>query len=278
MLHYVRATLLNPTGPTDWIDMPLTTHMYEDYKALAEVNGGPAIVYLTQPAPGFYQARYAYATIPAPDDATDWVSTEATPLATVSETFRPGQLLIDDPYPRFSYWSSETDQLYLAQAVADPPATPADWLYTPATPANQSGKHSALVWWQDRPLALHAGSGNWQLKCTASSAEQPATLADWESLDADLESQDINRISACRLPDGLGAAYRNADPPGGVIYAWFEGNLPGGPGDWCVVEVAGGVGPDGGQAVALTPDGRPAVVYGAPDDDQLWLATMDPPA
>ena len=276
MLHYVRATSLTPTGPPDWVDMPLTTHMYKTYKALAVVNGAPAIIYQTQPAPGFYQVRYAYATIPEPDDATDWVSTAATPLATVSETFRPGQLLIDDPYPRFTYWSSETEQLYFAQTIEDPPATPADWQYTPVTAPGMSGSYSALAWWQDCPLALHAGAGSWYLMCTASSAEQPATLADWESLSADNESQGISQISACRLPEGLGVTYRDADPPGALIYAWFEGELPGGPWDWCVMQVATDVGGGGANALALTQDGRPAIVYGDLDDNQLWLATMDP--
>lgn len=276
MLHYVRATLPNPTVPTDWVDMPLTNHVYESYKALAEVDGKPSIIFLTQPVAGVYQVRYAFASKPEPDDATDWTSTAATGQSTAGEHYLPGQLLIDDPYPRFGFYSSQTDQLCYASATADPPMSPADWQFTPLTEPGGSGHHSVLAWWKDRPLALHAGTVSDQMHLSRSLVDQPSTLLDWESHAADNESLDLKRLSVIQLPDGIGVTYRNGDPPGALMYAWFENALPGGPGDWCVVEVAGDVGPDGAHALALTLDGRPAIVYGDQADNQLWLATMDP--
>jgi len=277
MLHYVRATLLTPTGPPDWVDMPLTAHIYEAHKALAEVNGKPAIVYATEPAATIYQVRYAYGNIPEPNDATDWTSTAATGESVACEHFSPGQLLIDDPYPPFSYYSSETDQLYYPQATVDPPATPADWVFTPATEPAHSGNYSALAWWQDKTVLLHAGPTSDQMHCSRSLVGQPSTLLDWESHAADNESLDLKRLSVIQLPDGIGVTYRNGDPPGTVMYAWFEESMPDGPWGWCVVEVAGNVGPDGGQALALTADGRPAIAYKSMANDFVWLATMDPP-
>ncbi|GEM_PF-1328333 len=276
MLHYVRATLLSPSAPTDWINMSLTTHSWEEYKALAVVNGVPAIIYATTGTVQGYKVKYAYGTKTEPDDATDWVVTDATADSSASENYQPSQLLIDDPYPRFTFWSSESEQLCFAAATVDPPATPADWLITPLTETTCSGKHGAPLWWQDRPLVAHAGAADSQLICTVGTVEQPLLLTDWEHHLADTESIDIGMLSAQRLSGGLGVAYRNTSGTGAVIYAWFEGDLPAEPGGWCVVEVATEVGPDGGQALALTADGRPAIVYGDTDDDLISVAIMDP--
>jgi hypothetical protein len=221
--------------------------------------------------------RYAYGNIAEPDDSTDWTSTAATEQSLAGERYYPGQLLIDDPYPRFSYYNSQTDQLYYAQATADPPATPADWMFSPATDSAQSGNYSALAWWQDKAVLLHAGTTSNNLRCSRSLVDQPSTLLDWESHPADNESQDLKRLSAHRLPDGIGVTYRNGNLPGTVMYAWFDGSMPDGPWGWCVVEVATDVGPTGGQALAVTADGRPAIAYSNPDEDQLWLAVMNPP-
>ena len=272
----MRATLLNPTEPTDWVDISLGTHAQETYKALAEVGGAPAIVYVTSPAAGTREVRYAYGNVPAPADLADFTVTYATDPTAVGHFFNPTSLVEQDGQPAFTFWSSVSEQLCLARAISSPPAAPADWAISPLCSPGCSGSWCALIDRQNQPLALHGGIGSNQLRCAIAADWQPDSLVDWERHTTDVESMALEHVSICQLPDGVAAVYRDTSGTGALICAWFSGAPPAGTGDWCVMQVSADLGTDGGQAITVLPGGMPAIVYGDTDDNEVWLATMDP--
>ncbi|MBN2081844.1 hypothetical protein JW859_06500 [bacterium] len=257
--------------------MDLTTHYYEQFKSLYEINGVPAIIYVDQPVADVFQVRYAYGTKAEPDDATDWVSTMATNNSASGQHFRPGQLLADGPYPCFSFWHSLTEQVCFATATVDPPVDPSSWLFTPLTESSACGTYSSWAWWQDRPLVTHSGAifDDLVVSC-CTGTYPPSTLLDWQSQIADPDSAGISAVSMLPIPGGIGITYRDAVGDGSLMYAWFSGTLPGGPGDWCVMRVDNHAGAMGANALALTADNRPAILYGDPVDGEIRVAVMDP--
>jgi hypothetical protein len=273
----VRATLLNPTGPADWVNISFGGHTEEPYKALAEIGGVPAIVYVTSPAAGVREVRYAYGTMPAPSDLADFTVTYATEPTAAGHFFNPSWLVEQDGQPAFTYWSSLSEQLCLARVTSNPPVAPTDWTSSPLSAPATSGSRCALIDWQGLPLALHGGIGGDHLRCARGTSWQPESLSDWECHTADAESMALDHVAVCQLPDGVAAVYRDTSGTGELLCAWFSGTTPAGAGDWCVMQVMADLGADGGQAIAALPGGMPAIIYGDTDDNEVWLATMDPP-
>jgi hypothetical protein len=269
----VRATSIEPTSPADWVNISLGSLTQDSYKALAEVNGVPAIVFAYSPALDTREIHYAYGNSPAPDDAGDFTMTLLTNTAPVGHYVNPTALLERENKAACVFWSSVAEQLCFARATSSVPTDPMDWVVSPLCSPACSGSRAALADWQDRPLVVHAGIGGDSLTCAQCADWQPESLLDWQHHCADAESTGLDRISVCELPTGVAAVYRDPDLGGWLICAWFSNGQPQGGGDWCVMPVAYDVG-YGGQAVAALHNGLPAIVYGNETDSEIWLATM----
>lgn len=271
----MRATLINPDNPADWVDFYVSNHDQELYKALTEVNGVPAISFVTSPAANTYQICYAYGTVPDPSSASDFTITEASEVSSAGHFLSPSWIVGRENSPAFTYWSSLSEQLNMAWTDNNPPATPADWTVAALSSPATSGSYCALIDWQSQPLAVYAGIGQDHLRCSLGGSWQPSTLADWERHIVDSESLAVDHVSVCELPNGIAVAYRQTVAPFTLMCAWFTGDTPHGPADWCVMPVIGDVDAFGGQAIVALANGQPAIAYCNTDTDELWLATMD---
>jgi len=272
----VRATLINPDNPADWVDFHIGNHVQEKHKALAEVAGVPAMVFVTSPAADTYQIQYAYGTGPEPNDSSEFTMTDATEASAAGDFTLPSCAVGQEGLPSFVYWSSLNEQLVMAWTASGSPASPADWTATPLCSPGTSGSRAALIDWQGQPLAAYAGIGQDHLRCSLGASWQPPTIGDWERYVVDNETLAVDHVSICELPNGIAVAYRQTAVPCTLMCAWFTGNTPQGPGDWCVMPVISDLDDYGTQAVAALANGQPAIAYVNTDTNELWLATMDP--
>lgn len=256
--------------------MSLTDAEYDSNFSLAEVDGGPAVIYVSSPVVNVYEITYAYSNAPEPNNAADWSFTPATFASTPGEHYLANWLVDHTGLPAFTFWSSQTEQLCFARATTATPINTDDWAYSPVCDPSVGAPINALVEYQDHPLVVYRGYSTNNLHCAHSVDWHPTSVLSWEQHTVDSEISMTGRITVAETPGGIGVAYR--DPSAGTLmYAWFNASLPQGGGDWCVMQVANGVSAYGVSAVAAMANGLPAIAYGDTNDSELRLATMNPP-
>jgi hypothetical protein len=258
--------------------MSLAYAHYDSWHSLTEVGGKPAVIYLSSPAANIYEITYAYCNVPEPDSAADWTFTPATFTSAPSERYLPSWLVAHDGLPAYTFWSSQSEQLCFAQASTATPTGTGDWLISPVDMPYATSFYNALVEYQGQPLVIYRGPGSGMdnLHCAHSPNWNPTSVLDWEQHTVDSESNVESRMSIAQMPDGIGVAYHDI-ATGSLMYAWINDSLPHGGGDWCVMQVAGGITTFGVNAVAAMANGLPAIVYGDPANSKLHLATMNQP-
>lgn len=275
MLTYARALTADPSGPADWVVMPLTGVVGTDEFALAEIAGNPAFVYVRSGLGGEDQIDYTIATIPAPADATDWESGKAVPETIATHHFKWLSLLHPAELPVFTYYSTLSDQLLYQHSSLTAPLLPGDWEACGVDSDPNAGGWSNLISYDDQPAVAYTFLDDNTLRLARSASWTPALPADWQVHCADPGYYIVGNLGLAAINDGLGLAYHVPNGYEELRYAWASAT-PAATGDWSIVVVDENIGLGSANPLVELANGQPALTYMDADHKILRFATIIP--
>lgn len=271
--RFARAVNSSPAGMVDWVFSFPNQSAREGFVSLAEVAGYPAVAYV-DPGVMLQAVDYVYATVPDPNFASDWTTTEAVTnnLTPPFADFSHLALTSFEDLPALTYYNDDNNRLYFLRGET---ATPIDFNDWDAGTVDEvgAGWYNQGVQYGGLPVLVYVDQTDGALCYTGGTSWTPSTAEDWNRHCIDAGSMVNGPVSLQLLSQGLGVAYRDqADQA--VKYAWVESGTPTEGMSWRVVTIAENTG-DGAVSLAVQQNGQPAIAYYNSNTAALMFAWME---